>query len=326
MARNKLTVVIPTKNDRDDIADCLIALKKQTYKDFDILVVDGFSRDGTDVIAKRAGATVVYENIGSRAGAMNVALKNIKTQYWASTDADCIPPETWVADIVEALDSSQDNIAGVGGPNYAPKNATFFEKCVDVLFFSKITGQARYGMNKSGVFDTDHNPGCNAGYKTALTKDMWFEEYLPTAEDVVFDYKLRGRGKKILFASWIAMFHHRRKTVRGLFKQLYHYGKGRAIANTHYPALKTRMHPIPSLFVFWLIAGVIASPIKFWAWAIFSFSLIIYLFGISMGCLESTSHYKTPLTNFGAILLAPIAHVAWGLGYIAGYVHELRNR
>lgn len=322
MVRNKLTVIIPTKNDRDDIINCLIALKKQNC---DILVVDGYSRDGTDTLAKNAGAKVVYEDTGSRAGAMNVGLRHVKTQYWASTDADCIPPETWVDDIVDALDKSQNDVVSVGGPNYAPKNATFFENCVDVLFFSKMTGSARYGLNKSGVFETDHNPGCNAGYKTKLTKDTYFQEYLPTAEDVVFDYHLREKGYKVLFVSWISMFHHRRKSVKGLFKQLYNYGKGRAIANARYPDLKMATHFIPSLFVLWLIMGATISPVWFPAGAIFSFTLIMYMFGIFMGCNDSTSHYKKPSTIFGAIALTPIAHIAWGLGYIAGYIHEFRK-
>jgi rhamnopyranosyl-N-acetylglucosaminyl-diphospho-decaprenol beta-1,3/1,4-galactofuranosyltransferase len=47
MGQNKVLVIIVTYNRLNDLKDCISALQKQTYKDFDILVVNNGSTDGT---------------------------------------------------------------------------------------------------------------------------------------------------------------------------------------------------------------------------------------------------------------------------------------
>ena len=55
-----VSVIIPTYNSQELIADCLESLKKQTYKHIEIIVVDSFSSDETPKIAKKYAKVYSY--------------------------------------------------------------------------------------------------------------------------------------------------------------------------------------------------------------------------------------------------------------------------
>jgi len=105
--KKKVTVVIPTFNCAKDLDECLTSLEKQTYHDFDVLVVDGHSSDGTDDVGKKHGARVIYDEGRTRAHACNTAIENIDTEYFAFTDADCIPDENWLEELLRVTDINE---------------------------------------------------------------------------------------------------------------------------------------------------------------------------------------------------------------------------
>lgn len=59
----KISVIIPVKNEEDKIERCLEAIFSQSYKPFEVIEVDGHSKDKT--------------------------VENAKGEYVAFTDADC---------------------------------------------------------------------------------------------------------------------------------------------------------------------------------------------------------------------------------------------
>jgi len=61
-----VSVVIPTCNSANVLADCLLSVRKQDYPQdrIEILIVDCFSKDGTSRIAKEFGAKVLFSKCG----------------------------------------------------------------------------------------------------------------------------------------------------------------------------------------------------------------------------------------------------------------------
>lgn len=83
---DEVTIVIPTLNEREAIGKILDDLKSEGFDR--ILVVDGYSDDGTAEIAKARGA-VVMEQLGSgKAGALMTAASYVKTPYMLVMDGD----------------------------------------------------------------------------------------------------------------------------------------------------------------------------------------------------------------------------------------------
>ncbi|MEM3573404.1 MAG: glycosyltransferase [Nitrososphaeria archaeon] len=54
-----ISIIIPTKNAGSILGDCLEAIRSQSYQNIEIIVVDNYSSDGTQQIAKRCGARVI---------------------------------------------------------------------------------------------------------------------------------------------------------------------------------------------------------------------------------------------------------------------------
>ena len=70
-----VSVVIPTRNSEKTLAKCLDSIKKQTYKNIEVIVVDKFSKDKTVEIAKKYGAKIIQSD-AEMSKARNIGLNN----------------------------------------------------------------------------------------------------------------------------------------------------------------------------------------------------------------------------------------------------------
>jgi len=82
-----VSVIINTYNAAWCIERCLSSLKKQTYPNVEILVVDKYSTDGTRGIAERMGARVLRAPI-ERSTQMNFGAQNARGEFLYFTGAD----------------------------------------------------------------------------------------------------------------------------------------------------------------------------------------------------------------------------------------------
>lgn len=96
-----ISAVITTKNASDFIRLCIEALKKQTYKNIEIIVVDNFSTDGTLDIAKELGA-IVYSKGPERSAQRNYGAEMSKGEFVCFIDVDMIFSENLIYECVEA--------------------------------------------------------------------------------------------------------------------------------------------------------------------------------------------------------------------------------
>ena len=86
---DKISLVIPVKNEADKIERCLEAVFNQTVQPFEVIVVDGHSMDKTVENARKFPVNILYEDYHTRAGACQIGVENAKGDFIAFTDADC---------------------------------------------------------------------------------------------------------------------------------------------------------------------------------------------------------------------------------------------
>lgn len=95
----KLTVIVPVWNGETVIAHCLDALSRQTIDraDYDLIVVDNGSSDGTaDIVRRYPDVLLLSEPTPGSYAARNTALARVGTSLVAFTDADCVPADDWL--------------------------------------------------------------------------------------------------------------------------------------------------------------------------------------------------------------------------------------
>src|SRR5512137_2308327 len=113
-----ISVIIPTFNEEENIAQCLVSLSHQTVprSEYEIIVVDGGSKDATCEIAKKYADLVFTQTSKKVGGARNDGVNAARGEIVATTDADCILPPNWIERIVK--DFKNSGIVQVYGPVY----------------------------------------------------------------------------------------------------------------------------------------------------------------------------------------------------------------
>ena len=84
----KLSIIIPTYNEENFLPKLLSDIKKQTFRDFEIIVSDGDSQDKTREIALKNGARVVTSTDRSPAIQRNKGAEKAKGEILLFLDAD----------------------------------------------------------------------------------------------------------------------------------------------------------------------------------------------------------------------------------------------
>lgn len=85
--KDEITVVIPTLNEREAIGQVIPKVKQCGFHD--VLVVDGYSEDGTAEIAEENGARVIRQHGWGKGMALKTAVEHVKGRYMLVMDGDC---------------------------------------------------------------------------------------------------------------------------------------------------------------------------------------------------------------------------------------------
>lgn len=89
------TIVVPTKNSAQDLPRLLTSLRRQTWTDFEVVVVDGGSSDGTRELALSYSCRLLRG--GKMADSKNLGAKAASGQVLLFLDSDMEAPPTLLA-------------------------------------------------------------------------------------------------------------------------------------------------------------------------------------------------------------------------------------
>ena len=108
-----VSIIVPTRNEENSLEKLLKSLKKQTYKNYEVIVVDGGSSDGTERVAKKYGARFIreYGKYKSPANARNIGMQKAKGEIAIVLDCDYEVGGRFLEEGVKAF--SKKGIAGV---------------------------------------------------------------------------------------------------------------------------------------------------------------------------------------------------------------------
>ncbi|MEM2907214.1 MAG: glycosyltransferase family A protein, partial [Candidatus Odinarchaeota archaeon] len=110
MDKPLVSVVVPTYNSERTIGVCLSSVRKQTYPNIEVIIVDNYSEDKTGEIAEKGGAKFFQLN-AERVGAKNFGLKKAGGKYVCFIDSDM----ELARKVIEECVSLMENNKGIGG-------------------------------------------------------------------------------------------------------------------------------------------------------------------------------------------------------------------
>lgn len=97
-----LSIVIPARNEAENIAEVIRNIKKYVKQKYELFVVDDASTDATVKIAKSLGAKIIHHDV-PKGGAVGRDFKKFRGEYVINLDADMEHHPKDISKFVEAL-------------------------------------------------------------------------------------------------------------------------------------------------------------------------------------------------------------------------------
>ncbi|MDR3182346.1 MAG: glycosyltransferase family 2 protein [Planctomycetaceae bacterium] len=261
-----LSVILPVRNESLHIADVLDQLLAQDYppEQFECIVVDGLSTDATadavrDYCNKYPNVRYIENPKKLASAARTIGAKNARGEAVIIVDGHCIiDNRDMLKNAAAAFTQTQADCLGRPQP-LEMKEATTLQWSIAAARRSPLghhpdsfiySGQAQFSPASSVAI---------AYRKTVFEKIGYFDETFDACEDVEFNTRCDKAALRCYFEPAIAVRYVPRKTLSGLFFQLYRYGRGRVrLFRKHRETFSLKSFA-PGFFVFGVIAGCLLT-------------------------------------------------------------------
>lgn len=317
-------VVIPTLNEIAHIEGLLAKLLAEPASlAGEILVADGGSRDGTREAVLRIAADEPRvrlidnpDRIQSSGINRAVAAADPRHDTIVRVDAHALYPEGYVARLLASMEQS-------GADSVVVRLTTVghdcFQRAVAAAQNSRVgTGGSAHRMGMVSSF-VDH--GHHAAFRRRIFEAAGgYDTAFEANEDAELDARLRALGGRIWLDVAIPVTYFPRGTIRGLAKQYFRYGSGRArTALKHGERLRLRQM-LPPLVTVTLAASLLGAIV---------FPLLLLIPIAYLAALLTASGALAVEEQSACILLAAPAlatmHIAWGTGFLRRMASSRRS-
>ena len=206
-----LSVIIPTLNEEKYLPKLLESIKKQSFKDYEIIVADYNSKDKTRQIAKKYGCRIA--DGGKPPEARNNGAKIAKGNILFFIDADCIIGKDFLK---KSLNEIKRKNLGVAGCYLWPLSKIIIDKIAFALFNLWLFSVQLFYPNA---------PGSAIFCKKSIHKEIkGFDETIKLSEDMDYVRRAGKHGKFRILSSvktYTSMRRFDRERRLSLFSKLF---------------------------------------------------------------------------------------------------------
>ena len=222
----------------------------------------------------------------------------------------------------------QNSVRYIAGPNLTFTNSSYFAQLSQFVLENPFYAPYVYKRYAKSKIKTDSGAHVEIATEAkSILCNFWLNQIVlanmnPTRQldtDQVFDARLMGgeeselvhalEANKIdgIFSPELAVWHERRTTWLGFFKQMIKYGEGRGVVIKYHRRLSW-FHVVPVVFL-----------VLFCLSLFLGFASLVstsYLIFLVLGSLYSVK--TNGLRAFSGLVLAPIVHIGYAIGLIKG--------
>jgi len=244
----KYSVVIPVYNRPDELNELLKSLTTQSNKNFEVVVVeDGSSLTCENVVAaysRELNIRYFFKPNSGPGPSRNFGFERALGEYFVVFDSDCILPADYFQSVDKALQEHQWD--AWGGPDKGHEDFTIAQRAMAYTMSSILTtGGIRGGKKSVGWFQPR---SFNMGIARRVydkTNGFAFDRF---AEDIEFSIRMKKSGFRVGLIPDAFVYHKRRATFGQFYRQVFNFGKGRALVGIAHPEEVKITHWFPTIF------------------------------------------------------------------------------
>jgi len=245
----------------------------------------------------------------------NLGIKKATGEYIFLFDDDIEIPAGTIEKVLLKF-KRHPKIAVIGGPNLTPPENNFIQHCFGFAHGSWFTAgktSARYSPSKESITaNEDTLISCNLAFRGEKLKANPFDPAIFPNEENDLLARMSMKGVGMIYTPEFFVYHHRRKTFRAYFTQIFNWGKGRMKRTIARPKSFSPSFFVPLVFLLYLISLAVFQT---WWYAL---PLLAYLLLDIWFSIESARKNRRPCYFWVMLVIFPLTHIFYALGLIWG--------
>lgn len=310
-------IVVDYKKNNPLLVECLEAIGKQTYRNYEAILITDYSVNLTyPKLTKKS-----FGHYVGPAQKRDWGAKKAKGEIIAFIDDDAYPSPDWLKNLVRHFSDPQ--VTSVGGPGVTPPGVSWAEAASGWMSASPMgAGPYTYRFLPGKKHFVDDYPSMNLAVRRVdfLAVGGYDSHYWPGEDtklclDLVHELK-----KEIIYDPKALVYHHRRPLWLPHLRQNGNFGLHRGFFARVLP--QTSLRPVyfgPSLLVLGLIYLLFFSWLNplltALGWLLFSG----YLLAIVANSYWIYTHSKSFFQGILSFPVVVITHIYYGLRFLQGF-------
>ena len=221
----KASLIVINYNGRDFVVSCLKALEGQLFKDFEIVLIDNGSSDGSlgqierflqgSQLASFVKVVPLEKNLGFAGGNLE-GLRHANGEYIALLNSDTEPKGEWLGEFVKAMD--MDPEIGICGSKMVVHGSDVIDSAGDGLS-TALRGFKRGEGEKAALYNQrEFVFGACAGaalYRRKMIEEIGFldGDFFLIHEDTDLNFRAQLHGWKVLYIPTAVVYHKVRSSI-----------------------------------------------------------------------------------------------------------------
>lgn len=313
------SIIIPVFNRPEEIRELLESISCQTFRDFEVLVIEDGSSQTAEVIcssfSKKFPLNYIFQENTGQGFARNLGMRKAKGDFFVILDSDVLLPKSYLEVLLKAIQVRK--LDAFGGPDAADEDFSALQKAMDFAMTSFwTTGGIRGKLKNPASYQAR---GFNMGVSRSVFETIGGFIDPNRGEDIEWSIRIKKAGFKLELVEEAFVYHKRKNTLLSFAKQGFSFGQNRVNVSRFHPEAIKIVHLLPTGFLLFLIS----LPIVWFVYPNLAY-VQLFLFGLwGMAVwIGAVIRYKSASIAFLTVLASVLQLISYGAGLLLEWMKK----